>query len=67
MSTNPNSPSDRYLGGYGTSSGLPVEKLRVQSSTFANYVSGTIGIVFFIFLVFLILQMMTLLLMGYAK
>jgi len=58
---------DRYSGGYATSSGLPQEKLRVQTSTFKDYVSGTVGIVFLIFLVFLLLQIMTLVLMGIAR
>ena len=53
--------------GYASSSGLPLEKLREQSSTFANYVTGTVGIVFLIFAVFIILQIMTLLLMAYAR
>lgn len=59
--------SDRFHGGFATSSGLPIEKLRVQTSTFKDYVSGTVGIVFFIFLVFLLLQIMTLILMGLAR
>jgi len=59
--------SDRFHGGFATSSGLPIEKLRVQTSTFKDYVSGTVGIVFFIFLVFLLLQIMTLVLMGLAR
>ncbi len=58
--------SDGFIGGYG-SSGLPTEKLRVQSSTFLNYVSGTVGIVCFIFLVFILLQIMTSLLMMYVR
>merc|ERR1712004_152001 len=58
---------DRYSGGYATSSGLPQEKLRVQTSTFKDYVSGTVGIVFLIFLVFLLLQIMTLVLMALAR
>ena len=58
---------DRYSGGYATSSGLPIEDLRVQTSTFKDYVSGTVGIVFFIFLVFILLQIMTLSLMGLAR
>ena len=64
------SNQNNYISGYGgsrTSSGLPLEKLRVQSSTFANYIEGTIGIVFFIFLVFILIQIMTLVLMGYAR
>lgn len=67
MSTNPGTQGDRYSGGYASSSGLPQEKLRVQSSTFANYVSGTVGIVFFMFLVFVLLQIMTFVLMVYAR
>ena len=61
------SSNNRYLGGYASSSGLPQEKLRVQSSTFENYVDGTIAIVMFIFLVFVLLQIMTFLLMLYAR
>ena len=63
------SNQNNYISGYGTrtSSGLPLEKLRVQSSTFANYIEGTIGIVFFIFLVFILIQIMTLILMAYAR
>jgi hypothetical protein len=66
MSSN-NNNNERYQGGYATSSGLPIEKLRVQTSTFENYVTGTVGIVFFMFLVFVLLQIMTLMLMGYAR
>ena len=58
---------DRYRGGYATSSGLPLEKLRVATSTFDNYVSGTVGVVFIIFLVFVLLSIMTLVMMGYAR
>merc|ERR1712018_104271 len=62
------SSRDSYICGYGsTSSGLPLEKLREQSSTFENYVSGTVGVVFFIFLVFILIQIMTLILMGYSR
>ena len=65
----PNPQNDRYYGGYASrgSSGLPSETLRVQSSTFANYVSGTVGIVFFIFLVFVLLQIMTFIMMMFAR
>ena len=62
------SNGDRYIGGYGSNSGgLPIEKLREQYSTFENYVSGTVGVVFFIFLVFILIQIMTLILMGYSR
>ena len=67
MSTNPGSGGNRYVGGYASSSGLPEEKLRVQTSTFKDYVAGTVGIVFFLFLVFLLIQVMTFLLMMHAK
>ena len=59
--------NDRYYGGYAASSGLPTEELRVQSSTFANYIAGTIGIVFFMFLVFVLLQIMTFIMMMFAR
>ncbi len=58
---------DRYRGGYASSSGLPLEKLRVATSTFENYVTGTVGVVFLIFLVFILLSLMTMILMGYAR
>merc|ERR1712008_250692 len=58
---------DRYSGGYASSSGLPTEELRVQSSTFSNYIAGTIGIVFFMFLVFVLLQIMTFIMMMFAR
>ena len=67
----PNPQNDNYYGGYASkgrgSSGLPSENLRVQSSTFANYVSGTVGIVFFIFLVFVLLQIMAFIMMMFAR
>ena len=58
---------DKYYGGYSASSGLPPEELRVQSSTFANYIAGTVGIVFFMFLVFVLLQIMTFIMMMFAR
>merc|ERR1712088_907697 len=69
LNMSPNPQNDRYIGGYASrgSSGLPSETLRVQSSTFANYVSGTVGIVFFMFLVFVLLQIMTFIMMMFAR
>lgn len=58
---------DNYRGGYASSSGLPLEELRVATSTFENYVSGTVVLVFMLFFVFILLSIMTLTLMGYAR
>ena len=55
-----------YRGGYATSSFDP-DDLRVQTSTFQNYVSGTVLLVFLIFFVFLFLSGMTFMLMCYAR
>jgi hypothetical protein len=39
---------DKYRGGYSTSGGISSsEELKIASSTFENYVSGTILLVFF--------------------
>ena len=43
------------------------DELREASSTFANYISGTIYLTFLIFLSFMLLSIMTLILMGYSR
>jgi len=59
---------DNYRGGYSTSGGSFItDELREASSTFANYISGTIYLTFLIFLAFMLLSIMTLTLMGYAR
>jgi hypothetical protein len=59
---------DKYRGGYSTSTGSFItEELRIASSTFANYISGTIYLTFLIFLSFMLISIMTLVLMGYAR
>jgi hypothetical protein len=59
---------DHYRGGYSTSGGSFItEELREASSTFANYISGTIYLTFLIFFSFMLLSAMTLILMGYAR
>ena len=59
---------DTYRGGYSTSGGSFItDELREASSTFANYISGTIYLTFLIFLAFMLLSLMTLTLMGYAR
>ena len=59
---------DNYRGGYSTSGGSFItEELREASSTFANYISGTIYLTFLIFFSFMLLSIMTLILMGYAR
>lgn len=64
----PNFGQDHYRGGYSTSGGtLSTEELRIASSTFANYISGTILLVFLIFVSFMIVSSVTLILMGYAR
>ena len=58
---------DNYRGGYSTSGGTTSDELREASSTFANYISGTIYLTFLIFIAFMLLSIMTLILMGYAR
>lgn len=41
--------------------------IREQASTFTNYVTGTIQLVFMIFFVFILISVMTFSLMGYAR
>lgn len=60
---------DNYRGGYnvggsGSQGGL---EIREQASTFENYVSGTVQLVFMIFFVFVLISVMTFSLMGYAR
>lgn len=57
---------DKYRGGYA-SSGFNPDEVRVQSSTFENYVGGTVLLVFVIFFVFLFISMATFMLMCYAR
>ena len=60
-----------YRGGYNVQDNAQGDRdqlvIREQASTFTNYVTGTIQLVFMIFFVFLFLSMMTFLLMGYAR
>jgi len=56
-----------YRGGYATSSSFDPDDLRVQTSTFQNYVGGTVLIVFLIFFTFLFLSGLTFMLMCYAR
>ncbi len=58
---------DNYRGGYATSSSFDPDELRVATSTFENYVSGTVLLVFLVFFVFLFLSGMTFMLMCYAR
>ena len=59
---------DRYRGGYASSSnkGVP-DALRVATSTFENYIGGTVIIVFSIFAVLLALSVLVFMLMCYAR
>ena len=43
------------------------DELREASSTFANYISGTIYLTFLIFLSFMLVSIMTHIIMGYAR
>lgn len=54
-------------GGYTTGLLPSLEDLKNASSTFENYISGTILIVFCVFFTFLFISAMTLILMGYAR
>jgi len=56
-----------YRGGYATSSSFDPDDLRVATSTFQNYVGGTVLIVFLIFFTFLFLSGLTFMLMCYAR
>ena len=49
------------------SSSFDPDDLRVQTSTFQNYVGGTVLIVFLIFFTFLFLSGLTFMLMCYAR
>jgi hypothetical protein len=56
-----------YRGGYATSGSFDHDDLRVATSTFQNYVGGTVLLVFLVFFVFIILSGITFLLMSYAR
>ena len=59
---------EKYRGGYGSSSSsLNPDELRVATSTFDNYISGTVLLVFLIFFVFLFVSGITVFLMCYAR
>ena len=58
---------DNYRGGYGGGASVDSQTVRVAASTFTNYVSGTVQLVFMIFFVFCLISIMTLALMGYAR
>ncbi len=58
---------DRYRGGYASSSNFVPEELRVATSTFENYIGGTVLIVVAIFGAFLALSAFVFLLMCYAR
>ena len=63
---------DNYRGGYnrGNDFGLGQDGklvIREQASTFENYVTGTVQLVFMIFFVFVVISVMTFALMGYAR
>ena len=65
-----NNGEERYRGGYATSGGsnsFDSDEVRVATSTFENYVSGTVMLVFLVFFTFLILSMLTMFLMCYAR
>ena len=67
------SKDSNYRGGYNSYSvhdqiqGGDGLIIREQASTFTNYVTGTIQLVFMIFFVFILIAMMTFSLMGYAR
>jgi len=59
-----------YRGGYNVQDNIKGDGtlvIREQASTFTNYVTGTIQLVFMIFFVFILISMMTFSLMGYAR
>ena len=59
-----------YRGGYNTGGGSDEKVelvIREQASTFENYVTGTVQLVFMIFFVFILISVMTFSLMGYAR
>ena len=58
---------EKYRGGYGSSSSFNPDELRVATSTFDNYISGTVLLVFLIFFVFLFIAALTIFLMCYAR
>ncbi len=58
---------DRYQGGYASGPVPNPDELRVATSTFENYIEGTIALVFIVLACFLILTCLTFMLMGYAR
>ncbi len=58
---------DRYRGGYASGPGLKPDELRVATSTFENYIEGTIALVFLVLACFLFLTFLSFLLMCYAR
>ena len=58
---------EKYRGGYGSSSSFNPDELRVATSTFDNYISGTVLLVFLIFFVFLFISGIAVFLMCYAR
>ena len=59
---------ENYRGGYGGGIDRNEEKgIRDSTSTFINYVSGTVQLVFMIAFVFLFISLLTLCLMVYAR
>ena len=59
-----------YRGGYNVGGSVRQDGglvIREQASTFENYVTGTVQLVFMIFFVFVLISVMTFALMGYAR
>ena len=56
-----------YRGGYGGSDVKIELGIRDATSTFINYVSGTVQLVFMIAFVFMFISLLTLCLMIYAR
>ncbi len=67
MSYVTNTGGDKYRGGYATSTSFSSEELRVATSTFENYISGTVLIVVLIFFTFLFITALTFMLMCYSR
>ncbi len=58
---------EKYRGGYSSGPSLKPDELRVATSTFENYIEGTVALVFMVFACFLFLTLLTFMLMCYAR